>query len=268
MLAASSSDGNVYIIESKSVHGIQDADIALSTCAGRGEPGTEPSLFPREWSVSHVFKATGLTNSTTTIVDRRRADPVTCLCWRPALASSNLGSGDSEYATGAASLLLVTGSVRSKAKVWAYRPHQMRWVESAIIGEGGGGGGEGQKHVSEDGNHRSGAVTAVSWAPRLAQPSEILAIAWGATSSEDSQVWLVSLEGEADRLHAKVLHRLTHQSDVCSIQWDALGMDFAVSLENGAIVMWELRLDGNWHRKATEVTVEKLRAEVAETAAT
>jgi WD40 repeat protein len=90
-----------------------------------------------------------------------------------------------------------------------------------------------------DGSNQQG-ISAVSWAPRLGRPYDLIAVASG------PRVVIWSLSGAVDALEVERIAVLDHDHDVWQLGWNMLGNWLAASTEGGEVCLWRPDLSGEW----------------------
>lgn len=121
----------------------------------------------------------------------------------------------------------------NSAKVWEFDEAHQRWLPVAELALDEG---------CED------PVYAVSWAPNIGRPYEMVAVA----TRKGIALWHVGMQPDLDgRLSAKnvaLLHG--HEGEVWQMEWDMSGMTLATTGSDGLVRLWQSNLNGVWQEQA------------------
>lgn len=119
------------------------------------------------------------------------------------------------------------------AKIWQYLEVHQRWQPIAEFAAPG-----------EDGEQ----VHAISWAPNIGRPYELIAIA----GSRGVSIWHIELVSENNErpLLNRVATLSGHDGEVWQLDWDMGGMTLATSGNDGPVRLWQSNTNGLWQEVA------------------
>eukprot|EP01018_Ginkgo_biloba_P004574 Gb_23268 [translate_table: standard] len=119
------------------------------------------------------------------------------------------------------------------AKIWEFTEVHQRWHPIAELVTPG-----------EDGEQ----VHAISWAPNIGRPYELIAVA----NNKGVSIWQVELHSNTSGrpLLNKVALLLGHDGEVWQLDWDMGGMTLATSGSDGTVRLWQSNLKGVWQEQA------------------
>ncbi|WCJ26477.1 Protein SEH1 [Euphorbia peplus] len=149
------------------------------------------------------------------------------ISWNPAQRENNQ---DSSFVLG---LNSDTPQLNS-SKVWEFDQAHQRWLPVAELA------------LPED---RSDQVFAVSWAPNIGRPYEIIAVA----THKGIAIWHLGLNPDVDgRLSVEKVAALSgFEGEVWEMEWDMSGMTLATTGTDGTVRLWQSNLNGVWHEQAS-----------------
>lgn len=118
-------------------------------------------------------------------------------------------------------------------KVWEFDLDHQRWLPVAELSLPDNQGDE---------------VYAVSWAPNIGRPYELIAVA----NQKGISIWhLESNPGPDGRLATHNVAMLSsHDNEVWEMEWDMSGMTLATTGNDGVVRLWQSNLNGVWHEQA------------------
>lgn len=121
----------------------------------------------------------------------------------------------------------------NSSKIWEFDEAHNRWLAVAELAS------------PED---KGDPVYAVSWAPNIGRPYEVVAVA----THKGIGIWQVGLAPDLDgRLPVKKAASLSgHQGEVWEMEWDMSGMTLATTGSDGMVRLWQSNLNGEWHEQA------------------
>uniref|UniRef100_A0A1J3DQH8 Protein SEH1 n=1 Tax=Noccaea caerulescens TaxID=107243 RepID=A0A1J3DQH8_NOCCA len=122
----------------------------------------------------------------------------------------------------------------NSSKIWEFDEAHNRWLAVAELAS------------PED---KGDPVYAVSWAPNIGRPYEVVAVA----THKGIGIWHVGLAPDLEgRLPVKKVSSLAgHQGEVWQMEWDMSGMTLASTGSDGMVKLWQSNLNGEWHEQAT-----------------
>ncbi|KAH9308921.1 hypothetical protein KI387_036832, partial [Taxus chinensis] len=117
--------------------------------------------------------------------------------------------------------------------IWEFMEAHQRWHPTAEFAVPG-----------EDGEQ----VYAISWAPNIGRPYELIAIA----SSKGVSIWHIELDPNInERPKLKRVATLSgHDGEVWQLDWDMGGMTLATSGNDGTVRLWQSNTNGVWQEVA------------------
>lgn len=119
------------------------------------------------------------------------------------------------------------------AKIWEFMDVHQRWHPIAELVAPG-----------EDADQ----VYAISWAPNIGRPYELIAIA----SSKGVSIWHIELDSSTNE--KPLLNRVAllsgHHGEVWQLDWDMGGMTLATSGSDGVVRLWQSNTSGAWQEVA------------------
>ncbi|CAA7041882.1 unnamed protein product [Microthlaspi erraticum] len=122
----------------------------------------------------------------------------------------------------------------NSSKIWEFDEAHNRWLAVAELAS------------PED---KGDPVYAVSWAPNIGRPYEVVAVA----THQGIGIWHVGLAPDLEgRLPVKKVSSLSgHQGEVWEMEWDMSGMTLASTGSDGMVKLWQSNLNGEWQEQAT-----------------
>ncbi|KAL8536314.1 hypothetical protein ACS0TY_011802 [Phlomoides rotata] len=118
-------------------------------------------------------------------------------------------------------------------KVWEFDLDHQRWLPVAELS------------LPDD---QVDEVYAVSWAPNIGRPYELIAVA----TQQGISIWHLGSNPEPDgRLSTQNVAMLSsHDSEVWEMEWDMSGMTLATTGSDCVVRLWQSNLNGVWHEQA------------------
>uniref|UniRef100_A0A0D6R557 Anaphase-promoting complex subunit 4 WD40 domain-containing protein n=1 Tax=Araucaria cunninghamii TaxID=56994 RepID=A0A0D6R557_ARACU len=118
-------------------------------------------------------------------------------------------------------------------KIWEFMEVHQRWhpiAEFVVPGENGE------------------QVNAISWAPNIGRPYELIAIA----SNKGVSIWHIELDPNTNErpLLNRVATLSGHLGEIWQMDWDMGGMTLATSGNDGTVRLWQSNTNGMWQEVA------------------